>query len=109
MTSRVVQGGEQEQIPSEASIAAEGIEQVFLPDNGEQAAAARCGRYRGGDAPETFSGDFIDVGALAEEFFGLAIDPYPRKPGAELSSGKGEQPEVDGPLQRKLRLITGKS
>ena len=35
----------------------------------------------GPDSPETFSGDTIDVGALAEEFFGLAIDPYPRKPG----------------------------
>ncbi len=40
--------------------------------------------YEGADLPETFSGDMIDAGALAEEFFGLAIDPYPRKPGAAL-------------------------
>ena len=40
--------------------------------------------YDGADLPETFSGDTIDVGGLAEEFFGLAIDPYPRKPGAAL-------------------------
>ena len=40
--------------------------------------------YDGADIPETFTGDAIDVGALAEEFFGLAIDPYPRKPGAVL-------------------------
>ena len=40
--------------------------------------------YDGADLPETFSGDAIDVGALAEEFFGLAIDPYPRKAGAVL-------------------------
>ena len=41
--------------------------------------------YDGADLPETFVGDSIDVGALAEEFFGLAIDPYPRKPGAVLT------------------------
>ena len=40
--------------------------------------------YEGADLPETFAGDAIDVGALAEEFFGLAVDPYPRKPGAVL-------------------------
>src|SRR5690606_8445919 len=38
----------------------------------------------GPDMPETFSGDSVDVGALAEEFFVLAIDPYPRKEGASL-------------------------
>ena len=64
---------------------------------------------KGDDAPETFSGDFIDVGALAEEFFGLAIDPYPRRSDAELPSVDAETREVDGPLQRKLRLITGKN
>ncbi len=38
----------------------------------------------GDDAPETFSGTRIDVGALAEEFFALAIDPYPRRKDAEI-------------------------
>lgn len=33
----------------------------------------------GEDGPEPFSGDAIDVGQLAEEFFALGIDPYPRK------------------------------
>jgi uncharacterized metal-binding protein YceD (DUF177 family) len=40
--------------------------------------------YDDADLPETFSGDTIDVGGLAEEFFGLAIDPYPRRPGVVL-------------------------
>jgi len=35
----------------------------------------------GADIPETFVGDKIDLGAVAEEFFELALDPYPRKPG----------------------------
>jgi uncharacterized metal-binding protein YceD (DUF177 family) len=37
----------------------------------------------GPDMPETFEGDQIDIGAVAEEFFELAIDPYPRKIDAE--------------------------
>lgn len=44
----------------------------------------------GPDGPEIFDGESIDVGALAEEFFALAIDPYPRKAGAELPSGTGD-------------------
>jgi uncharacterized metal-binding protein YceD (DUF177 family) len=38
----------------------------------------------GPDAPELFAGGEIDAGAVAEEFFELAIDPFPRVPGAEL-------------------------
>ena len=53
--------------------------------------------YDGQDMPETFTGDAIDVGALAEEFFGLAIDHYPRAPGAALEeatnkAGEGQKP-----------------
>jgi len=63
----------------------------------------------GPDSPETFSGDTIDVGALAEEFFGLGIDPYPRKADATVE-GPGETDGApDGPLQQKLRKLTGKS
>ena len=34
------------------------------------------------DAPEPLVGGTIDLGAIATEFLLLAIDPYPRKPGA---------------------------
>lgn len=68
----------------------ETFEQVFLPHDSK---LGRLGFDGGGeilldaegdDSPETFEGDSLDVGALAEQFFGLAIDPYPRKPGAQL-------------------------
>ncbi|MEJ0013050.1 MAG: DUF177 domain-containing protein [Bauldia sp.] len=36
------------------------------------------------DPPELLEGIAIDVGALAEEHFALAINPYPRAPGAAL-------------------------
>ncbi len=38
----------------------------------------------GPDLPETFTGDTIDAGDIVAEFAALAIDPYPRKPGAEF-------------------------
>jgi len=57
----------------------------------------------GPDSPETFSGDRIDVGALAEEFFGLGIDPYPRKPAAALREDAREADE--GELRQKLRKL----
>jgi uncharacterized metal-binding protein YceD (DUF177 family) len=36
------------------------------------------------DDLELLEGQTIDVGALVEEYFALAINPYPRAPGAEL-------------------------
>lgn len=50
------------------------------------------------DPPEMMDGTSIDVGALAEEMFVLAIDPYPRAPGAELPAEGGDQPESDQEL-----------
>ena len=42
------------------------------------------------DPPEVLDGPAIDVGVLAEETFVLAIDPYPRAPGATLPEGVGD-------------------
>ena len=44
----------------------------------------------GDDPPETFAGDVLDLGAVWIEFLTLAVDPFPRTPGAEL-----EQPVSD--------------
>ena len=51
-----------------------------LDENGELIISAE-----GPDIPETFSGDTLDAGAIAEEFFELAIDPYPRKEGVDAA------------------------
>ena len=99
-----------------SNVIREEVAAVFLPegskllppafDSGELVLDAD-----GPDVPETYSGDIIDVGALAEEFFGLAIDPYPRKPGAELKGpGSGAESELpQGPLQEQLRALRSKS
>ena len=90
------------------------VEGLFLPEDsklgrlGVQTAGEIVLDVEGPDSPETFSGDTIDVGALAEEFFGLAIDPYPRKSEASLSIPDGN-PQPAGQLQEKLRLLTRKT
>ncbi len=40
------------------------------------------------DPPEPIENGEIDAGAVACEFFALALDPYPRKPGAEFNSAE---------------------
>ncbi len=92
----------------------EPVEGLFLPEDSK---FGRLGFEAGGeilldaegpDSPEIFSGDTVDVGVLAEEFFGLAIDPYPRKPGVLL----GEDDDADDgetEFQRKLKSLFGKS
>jgi uncharacterized metal-binding protein YceD (DUF177 family) len=37
------------------------------------------------DPPETVENGVVDIGEAALEFFALALDPYPRKPGAEFT------------------------
>jgi len=92
----------------------EPVEALFLP---EQSKLGRQGFEGGGeivldadgpDSPETFSGDTIDVGALAEQFFGLAIDPYPRKAGVSLEVFDDTEAE-ESEFQQKLRSLLGKS
>jgi hypothetical protein len=95
---------------------AEDISAIFFPED------SKLGRegfhapgevhldIEGPDGPETFSGETIDVGALAEEFFALAIDPYPRKEGALLGPAAAEAGSQEGgPLREKLKLLRPKS
>lgn len=101
--------------PLDATVSEE-FSQIFLPDDSK---LGREGFHEGGevhldaegpDSPEPFSGDVIDVGALAEEFFGLAIDPYPRKPGASLQApASADEDEPGGQLREKLLSFTRKS
>lgn len=92
----------------------EDVEGIFVPEDSK---LGRQDLHSGGeimldaegpDSPETFTGDTIDVGAFAEEFFGLAIDPYPRKAGA-IAEVEPEPEIAEGPLQEKLRQLKLKS
>lgn len=42
------------------------------------------------EEPETIAGGAVDIGEVASEMLGLALDPYPRKPGVVFESQDGE-------------------
>lgn len=46
------------------------------------------------DAPDPFIGDTIDLAELAIQHVSLAMDPFPRKEGAEPVKDEGEQPSL---------------
>ncbi|MCT4656761.1 MAG: DUF177 domain-containing protein [Cohaesibacter sp.] len=55
----------------------------------------------GEDPPEEFTGDEIDVGSYAEEFFALGLNDYPRHDGAEFSGhveDDGSEDESENPF-----------
>ncbi|WP_275790331.1 YceD family protein [Pararhizobium gei] len=66
----------------------EPVEAIFVPEGSRLARiAANDGGEMildpdGPDLPDMFTGDTIDVGVAVTEHAALAIDPYPRKPGA---------------------------
>lgn len=65
------------------------IDAVFLPEGSRLSRpfdedGAMIVDPNGPDLPETFSGGVLDAGAVAEEFFELAIDHYPRADDAEM-------------------------
>lgn len=65
----------------------EPIDLVFAPAVGLPATIAGDGMGEGDeDGPEPLVDGTIDLGAVATEFLLLAIDPYPRKPGAVFQS-----------------------
>ncbi|UUP19138.1 hypothetical protein NTH_03628 [Nitratireductor thuwali] len=93
---------------------AQDFEALFIPEDSRLARQEwRDGEIvieaEGADLPEPFSGDTIDLGAVAEEFFALAIDPYPRKKGTEIAS-KAESATDEkkvGPLYEGLKKLRG--
>lgn len=96
-----------------ASTVDEAVSAVFLPEGSKLAVPPRSAEgeilldAEGEDAPELFAGDTVDVGRLAEEFFALGIDPYPRKPGVSLGDGTASD-EKRGPLHDKLAELRKK-
>lgn len=89
----------------------EEISSVFIPETSKLARQVEREIVLDPDAddlPETFTGDSIDIGAVAEEFFALGIEPYPRKEGASLDeTPQGGEAEGSGPLYEELKKLRG--
>jgi uncharacterized metal-binding protein YceD (DUF177 family) len=57
------------------------------------------------DQPEVVAGPTVDLGGIALEHFSLALDPYPRAPGAKLPA----EPAIgmDEPVQSPFAALAG--
>lgn len=88
----------------------EQIEGLFVPQRSKLARFDLDGEGElvldpdGPDLPEIFEGDSIDVGAFAEECFGVALEPYPRKPEVDTVIATVGEPEF-GPMAEKLAAL----
>jgi hypothetical protein len=71
----------------------ETVDLIFSPAASEkEAPATRMGHADEKEPHEPLVGGVIDLGKLATEFLVLAVDPYPRRPGAEFHA---PQPDSD--------------
>lgn len=91
----------------------EPVEAVFLPSNSKllrlpDANGELMIDPEGPDAPEIIQGDNVDVGALSEELFAVALDQYPRKPGVEPLELLEDAEAPMSPLAEKLAALKGK-
>ncbi len=98
--------------PLEARVE-EALEALFVPETSRLARPALSAEGEilldpeGQDAPETFSGDSIDVGALTEQYFALGLDPYPRcenAPMSQIAEGPSGSQEQESPFAKLLSL-----
>jgi hypothetical protein len=62
----------------------------------------------GDDPPDPLVGGAVDLGGIVSEFLTLALDPYPRKPGAEFVAPEPETAEEAVSPFARLRPAGGK-
>lgn len=80
---------------------AEEIDEPFALDYADDAAAAAIEKEleldpEAADPPDLLEGEAVDVGEAAAEHLALALNPYPRAPGAELPADVREDPPSPG-------------
>lgn len=73
------------------------------PESGEAVLSAQA------DAPEPLTGNTLDIGEIVAEQLSLAVDPYPRRPGAKLEDvlPKPRQGSRKGPTEQRRHPFAG--
>lgn len=83
------------------SVVDEDIEVILVPEDSRLSEIINQHSHElfldpdGVDAPDSFKGNEINVGAIVEEFFELAIDSYPRSVGVEFTEVAFETNDKD--------------
>jgi len=75
----------------------EQVDLSFMPVENEASEGTKTKRKKG-EPPEPLENGMVDLGAIATEFLLLGLDPYPRKPGAELPRPETESEEKSHPF-----------
>jgi len=92
--------------PFEQTVEGE-IEVRAVPAGSPHAADAEGGEVEldleAPDPPDVLEGDSIDVAAYVLEYFALAINPFPRKPGVEFEFTPPAEEESPFAVLRKLK------
>jgi hypothetical protein len=89
----------------------EAVDRIFLPLGTAASDFGRQGTFldpEADDEPDWFDGEWLELGPLIVETVSLALDPYPRAPGATLESAGDEVPEEDSPFAALRRLGQGR-
>ena len=60
------------------------------------------------DPPETLSGNVIDVGEAVAEHLALALDPYPRAPGAAFEAPADQDPVEEPARPNPFAVLRGR-
>lgn len=89
--------------PAPARLAETGLIAEFAaaPDGADADIA-----FDGVDPPEPLRGGAVDLGELLAQHLGLALDPYPRAPGAEFAAPPPEEPRPSPFAELAARLGT---
>lgn len=86
----------------------EAIDRVYLPQDTEKVATPGSEVFvdlEDDDFPDHIDGPEVDLSALLLETIGLAIDPYPRRPGESVESlGLNADGEASGPFAALTKL-----
>lgn len=83
--------------PMESDVS-EDIDLMFSPPVDPLLDPEAARKSEKGEPPEPLEEGNLDLGAIATEFLILGLDPYPRKPGAELDLPKNREEEPAHPF-----------
>lgn len=82
----------------------EPIDRVFLPGAEPETGAEVYLDPEAEDEPDWFEGEYLDLVPLIVETLSLALDPYPRAPGAEMEAADAGQAAEESPFSALKRL-----
>lgn len=89
----------------------EAVDRIFLPSGAAAPDFGRQGTFldpEADDEPDWFDGEWLELGPLIVEAISLALNPYPKAPGAALETTGETVPEEESPFAALRQLRPGR-